>query len=375
MSFPGLPTPSSTEQSNLFHYLHPYHTSRYSAMASRVPNVTRQTKVDRPSGYYLRCRDVDGTSVMITQSATGLGAHTRWIYPEQDTNDNAEEIGMDVDEEGDATPPPSTTTCIPQTPMTQHAFDAGSVLRTPVKRPQPLQRSPERIGFKGIDFWHNNSLGTHILEQTSSGIRVRYVLHRPVGSATNLTKEQILEREFQRNKETFLTQVGKLLGREEKERVARELNSTLPARDGSTGAGTGRHVHFASREPSIFIEEEEEVSEFGIGPTGEKLSSQGLPMLGAHGTVIIDPTFKPQVRPTLPAPKAPQMQTDLADNQDNTKHLGSITVEGKEWQVYKTLRPGKDGQPRIIRSSPMQPRTRRPRGSMGLSPTILTDVI
>ncbi|KAG1884450.1 hypothetical protein F4604DRAFT_1488584, partial [Suillus subluteus] len=163
-------------------------------MPSRIPNVTRQTKVGNANGYYLRCRDVDGTSVMITQTATGLGAHTRWIYPEQDTNNN-EETGMDVDEEGDATPPPSTTTCFPQTPMPQHAFDAGSVLRTPVKRPQPLQRSPERIGFKGINFWHNNSLGTRTVEQTSSGIRVRYVLQRPVGSTTNLTKEQILEHE------------------------------------------------------------------------------------------------------------------------------------------------------------------------------------
>ncbi|KAG1803463.1 uncharacterized protein BJ212DRAFT_1395638 [Suillus subaureus] len=342
-------------------------------MPSRIPNVTRQTKVSNANGYYLRCRDVDGTSVLITQTATGLGAHTRWIYPEQDTNNNEEETGMDIDEEGNATPPPSNTTCFPQTPMTQHAFDAGSVLRTPVKRPQPLQRSPERIGFKGINFWHNNSLGT------SSGIRVRYVLQRPVGSATNLTKEQILEHEFQRNHETFLTQVGNLLGSEEKERVAREMNSTLPAVDTSAGAGTARHVHFVSPERSIFIEEEEEVSEFGVGPTGERLNSQGLPILGAHGTVMIDPTFKPQVRPTLPTPKAVQIQTDPAD-QENTKHLGSITVEGKEWQVYKTLRPRKDGQPRIIMSSPVQPRTRKPRKSVGSPPltrhpTILIDVI
>ncbi|KAG2108701.1 uncharacterized protein F5147DRAFT_694510 [Suillus discolor] len=348
-------------------------------MVSSIPNVTRPTNVGNAKGYYLRCRDVDGTSVMITQTATGLGAHTRWIYPEHDTNDNEEENGMDVDEEGGATPPPSTTACFPQTPVTQHAFDAGSVLRTPVKRPQPLQRSPERIGFKGIDFWHNNSLGTRTVEQTSSGVRMRYVLQRPVGSATNLTKEQILEHEFQRNHETFLTQVGQLLGHEEKERVVREMNTTLPAADGSAGVGTERHVHFVSSEPSIFIEEQEDISEFGVGPRGERLNSQGLPMLGAHGTVIVDPTFKPQVRPTLPSPKAPQIQTKPAD-QENTKHLGSITVEGKEWQVYKTLRPRKDGQPRIIRSSPVQPRTRKPRKSMRSSPltrqpTILIGVV
>ncbi|KAG1744279.1 hypothetical protein EDB19DRAFT_1696730 [Suillus lakei] len=352
-------------------------------MASHIPNVTPNNRVSNANGYYLRCRDVDGTSVMITQTATGLGTHTRWIYPEHDVNNDDEEPGMDVDEEGDATPPLSITARFPQTPMTKHAFDAGSVLRTPVKRPQPLQRSPERIGFNGINFWHNNSLGTRTVEQTSSGIRMRYVLQRPVGSVTNLTKEQILEHEFQRNHETFLTQVGKLLGREERERVTKEMNSTLPETDGSTSTGTAKHVHFASPEPSIFIEEEEEeeedVSEFGIGPTGEILNSQGLPMLGAHGTVMIDPTFKPQVRPTLPAPKAPQTQTEPSDA-ENAKHLGSITVEGKEWQVYKTLRPRKDGQPRIIRSSPVQLRTRKPRKSMGSSPlmrqpTILIDVM
>ncbi|KAG2076234.1 hypothetical protein BDR04DRAFT_1149275 [Suillus decipiens] len=286
---------------------------------------------------------------------------------------------MDVDEEGDATPSPGTTTCFPQTPMTQHAFDAGSVLRTPVKRPQPLQRSPERIGFKGIDFWHNNSPEVHTIEQTSSFIRMRYVLQSPIDSVTNLTKEQILEHEFQRNHETFLTQVGKLLGHEERERVAREMNSTLLVVDASAGAGTTRHVRFASPAPSIFIEEEEEVSKFGVGPAGERLNSQGLPILGPHGTVIIDPTFKPQVRPTLPAPKAPQIQTEPAC-QENAEHIGSITVEGKEWQVYKTLRPKKDGQPRIIRSSPVQPRRRRPRKSMRSSPltrqsTILIGVI
>ncbi|KAG2140596.1 hypothetical protein DEU56DRAFT_734981, partial [Suillus clintonianus] len=166
-------------------------------MASRIPNVAPKNRVSNANGCYLRCRDVDGTSVIITQTATGLGAHTRWIYPEQDVNDDdeEEENGMDVDEGRDATPPPTTMTRFPETPMTQHTFDAGSVLRTPIKRPQPLQRSPERIGFHGIDFWHNNSLGTRTVEQTASGIRMRYVLPRPVGCVTNLTQEQILEHE------------------------------------------------------------------------------------------------------------------------------------------------------------------------------------
>jgi len=45
----------------------------------------------------------------------------------------------------------------------------------------------------------------------------------------------------------------------------------------------------------------------------------------------------------------------------------TIIIEGKEWQVYKTLRPRKDGQPRIIRSPPANSKTSKPRKSMGLS--------
>ncbi|KAG2352295.1 hypothetical protein BDR07DRAFT_884951 [Suillus spraguei] len=102
--------------------------SRYSSTTpSRILNVTRQTKVSNTNGYYPRCRDVDGTSVMIAQTATDLGAHTRWIYPEHDTNDNEEETGVDVDE-GHTTSPSSTMTC-----LTQHAFDAALSFCTSVK--------------------------------------------------------------------------------------------------------------------------------------------------------------------------------------------------------------------------------------------------
>ncbi|KAG2359552.1 hypothetical protein BDR07DRAFT_210729 [Suillus spraguei] len=119
--------------------------SRYSSTTpSRILNVTRQTKVSNTNGYYPRCRDVDGTSVMIAQTATDLGAHTRWIYPEHDTNDNEEETGVDVDE-GHTTSPSSTMTC-----LTQHAFDAGSVLLHICKRgPSRFSAAPSASASKG----------------------------------------------------------------------------------------------------------------------------------------------------------------------------------------------------------------------------------
>jgi len=113
-------------------------------MAGHTP--TAAAAVMQANTYYLKCRDIDGTCVIITPTASGLGAHTRWFY-EEDEED--EEIDMDVDEEGDtvddrmATPPPNTIKHMPKTPIAQHTFDAGSVIRTPVKKQQPLQHSPE----------------------------------------------------------------------------------------------------------------------------------------------------------------------------------------------------------------------------------------
>ncbi|OJA09078.1 hypothetical protein AZE42_06759 [Rhizopogon vesiculosus] len=316
-------------------------------MAGRISNAA---DIMQANAYYLRCRDVDGTSVIITPTATGLGAHTRWIYPEHEVNEEDVENAMDVDEEEDiiedriGTPPP-TMKQMPETPMAQHTFDAGSVIRTPVKKPQPLQRSPERIGFNGIDFWHDNSLGKRTVEQGPNGPCVRYVLERPVGSVTNLSQEQILEHEFQRNHATFLSQVEKLLGREEREKVTREMKQPLSAVDGPCGVRAAGQVHFGMPQPTIIIEEED----VAVGPTEERINA----------------AFKRQVHPRTPRTSQKQPDTE----KENAKHLGSITIEGKEWQVYKTLRPRKDGQPRIIRSSPASPKTRRARKSVAPTPS------
>ena len=274
-----------------------------------TPNAA-DTKPWSLTGCYLKCRDVDGTSVIITPTATGLGAHTRWIYPEHDEEENA----MDIDEEGKTikdclATPPTTLRHFPATPVAQHTFNAGSVIRTPAKKTKPLQRIPERVGFNGIDFWHNTLLGEQSFEQTANGLSFRYVIGRPVGSATNLSKDQLLELDFQRNQATFLRQVEKLLGREERDKVTREINQYL-----SPDKPTAPHgiTHFGSPQPTIIIEDEENLSS------------------------------KP-------------------NNAENAKHLGSVTIEGKEWQVYKTLRPHKDGQPRVIMSSPAERKTRRAR--------------
>jgi hypothetical protein len=306
--------------------------------------MSSRANVVQPSGYYLRCRDVDGTSVIITPTATGLGAHTRWIYPKHEENEEDNDNAMDVDEDEEtvedriASPPPSTMNHIPETPVPQHTFDAGSVIRTPVKRAQPLQRSPERLGFNGIDFWHDNTLGKRTVEQTPDGPCLRYVLQTSVGSATNLSKEQILEQEFQRSHATFLTQVEKLLGREERQKMIKEMNEPLSAADRPSGARATKQVHFGLPQPTIIIEED---------IVAEK---------------NINAAFKQEVAPRTARSQLAHTETE------NPKHLGSITIEGKEWQVYKTLRPRKDGQPRIIRSSPAKPMTHKARKSMSSMP-------
>lgn len=87
-------------------------------MTGRTPNAA---DIMQANAYYLRCRDVDGTPVIITPTATGLGAHTRWFY-EEDEEDEGNV--MDVEEEQ------GNTVDMPTTPTAQRTFDAGSVIRT-----------------------------------------------------------------------------------------------------------------------------------------------------------------------------------------------------------------------------------------------------
>ncbi|KAH7919315.1 hypothetical protein BV22DRAFT_970982, partial [Leucogyrophana mollusca] len=165
-------------------------------MPARTRSATK--KAQKSQRYYLRCTDVDGSEVTVTYSATGEGTHMRWKYPEPEQQRQASPALTQIDEdaEGDSmmTPPPGGPGWMPQTPVNQLPFDAGSVLRTPMKR--PLQRSPDRIGFKGIDFWRGNGVLHGKMEVDKASGSIRYIPARPPGEGADLSRDQVVERQL-----------------------------------------------------------------------------------------------------------------------------------------------------------------------------------
>jgi len=92
------------------------------------------------------------TLVTISTSATGQGTHTRWVRPPP----AAEEL----ESYHPSAPLPTTSSSSVDyvnmrfvTPAPRDSFDAGSVLRTPVKK--KLAYSPDPIGPDRVDFWHD----------------------------------------------------------------------------------------------------------------------------------------------------------------------------------------------------------------------------
>ena len=242
---------------------------------------------------WLACRDAYGVSTTIAVSETGEGIHIRWYYPEDDgevDEDGGADVVMAVDEERGVTP--STTAGpsnavrrpFPQTPMALHPYDAGSVIRTPVKKARPLQPSPPRIGDKGVRCLYEK--GGVLRELNDGGVRV--VLRHPVGSTANLSREQVERLENEREDEIVQVQVEKLLAakrriEEEEEHFSDsgyedEMETDLP--------GLGR-------EGTILVSHDDSIvpSRVFRGPNGELLDHHGRQMLGQERTILVDSTY------------------------------------------------------------------------------------
>jgi hypothetical protein len=104
--------------------------------------------------------DARGSPIKIVPSATGQGKRTVWIYPAIETTESAKPRRANMS----AWPTLSSLSSLsesvlniesdrPKTPAPRDSWTAGSVIMTPKK----LQRSPDRIGGYGIDFWRNGS--------------------------------------------------------------------------------------------------------------------------------------------------------------------------------------------------------------------------
>ncbi|KAG8216524.1 hypothetical protein J3R82DRAFT_6640 [Butyriboletus roseoflavus] len=260
---------------------------------------------------WLACRDTYGVMTTIAVSETGEGIHVRWYYPEDDCEvdeDEDADVEMTVDDERDVTPlAPAGPSSVgrrpfPQTPMVPHPYDAGSVIRTPVKKARPLQRSPLRIGDKGIRCLYEKG---GVLRELHGGARI--VLRHPVGSTANLSRDQVERLEEEEEEKIIRVQVEKLLA--EKERVEEEekdfsdsgyedeMETDHPSSQHSfQREGTDDTILISDSElsdivSSVSLEEVDNALGFFRGPNGELLDHHGRQMLGREGTILVDSTY------------------------------------------------------------------------------------
>ncbi|KAI9568645.1 hypothetical protein HD554DRAFT_2096982 [Boletus coccyginus] len=248
---------------------------------------------------WLACRDPYGVSTTVAVSETGEGIHIRWYYPEDDCEvdeDGGADVVMTVDEERGVTPSTTAWALVtpvrrpfPQTPMALHAYDAGSVIRTPVKKARPLQPSPPRIGDKGVRCLYEK--GGVLRELNGGGVRV--VLRHPIGSTANLSREQV---------ECLQVQAPGL-GRE----------------------GTILVSHDDSIIPSEVCQDTGNLLRVFRGPNGELLDHHGRQMLGQEGTILVDSTHGSPRR--IRREEAFLVSTDLSLNGLRRARLGPEGTE------------------------------------------------
>lgn len=281
---------------------------------------------------WLACRDPHGVMTTIAVSETGEGVHVRWYYPEDDCEVDEDEdvdVEMSVDNERDVTPVatagPSSVPRrpFPQTPMVPHPYDAGSVIQTPVKKARPLQRSPQRIGDKGIRCLYEKG---GVLRELNGGARI--VLSHPVGSIANLSREQVERLEEEREEKIIRVQVEKLLA--EKQRIEKEekyfsdrgyedemqtdLHSSQHSfrREGTDDTILISHSDLSDVVPPVSLEETDSALGFFRGPNGELFDRHGHQMFGREGTVLIDSTY------ALPRRvKREEVSTEIADTSNH----------------------------------------------------------
>ncbi|KAL4078114.1 hypothetical protein V8B97DRAFT_1935074 [Scleroderma yunnanense] len=264
---------------------------------------------------WLKCRDQYGVPVIVKYSDTGEGVHMIWNWSEFEDEEasNAMDEDEDVMEDDVATPPPTAFEKVLNTPQQQHPYDAGSVLRTPVKKAKPLRPSLTRLGDRGI---YGGCERPGFYREVNGDYRM--ILNHDVGSLVNLSREQVEEQQIVDDHKIFVVQLQKLMA--ETEALTREDMGIIPA--GGCGdvamdevpakrrvqtagpAGTillsGEPIH----QPNHRVQGDKMAGpDATTGPNGEKLDRQGRRMLGPEGTILVDPTFGPKRRTRLPAPR------------------------------------------------------------------------
>ncbi|KIK97610.1 hypothetical protein PAXRUDRAFT_824773 [Paxillus rubicundulus Ve08.2h10] len=174
-----------------------------------------------------------GVSTSVVASKTRRCMDVRWYNGDEEEAGEDQDTGVDMDVDGDVerdvTPaaiagPSNHPQCqVLQTPIQLHSFDAGSVIRTPIKKAKPLQASPTRIGEKGINCLYEQ--GGAIRERNGA---VRVMLPHALGSSANLSRDQVERLENEQESRIFHEQMKKLLAQKKQRRSS--CTATCPHR-------------------------------------------------------------------------------------------------------------------------------------------------
>ncbi|KAF8839667.1 hypothetical protein BDN67DRAFT_740504 [Paxillus ammoniavirescens] len=275
-------------------------------------------------------KSAHGVSTSVATSKARRGMHVQWCDgDEEEAGENQDEdVDMDVDAEvesnvtqRDVTPAPVAGTSnypqrqVLQTPMQPHPFDAGSVIRTPIKKTKPLQASPTRIGDKGINCLYEQ--GGVIRERNGT---VRVTLPHALGSSANLSRDQVEQLENEQESRIFHEQMEKLLVQKKQLEEENENHSDSGYEDEMvTGElPVQRRVRTADTNGTIIMNRSEvegamprlrqtqtRTPQIIRGPNGELLDHGGRQMLGREGTILVDPNFAPPRRVRQPVQPTP----------------------------------------------------------------------
>ncbi|KAI6121968.1 hypothetical protein F5141DRAFT_1211597 [Pisolithus sp. B1] len=317
------------------------------AKARRAATSTADDECPPKKFQWLKCRDQYGIPVIVKYSDTGEGTHLVWDWSEANEESHtvdADEDDMDTDL---GTPPPSIPREPPCTPQERRPYEAGSVLRTPVKRAK--QPNPPHFGDKGIHRIHELP-GLH---RGNNG-NYRMILNHEVGSSVNLSREEVEQLRAVEDEKIFVAQLKKLMAEREAmgmgDRVWEEdatMDEPAPNRRVQTTGpdGTillsGQPVHQPNH-GKVHANTQAPLSNHTTGPNGEICDRRGRRVLGPEGTVLIDPTFCPVKRAGLLLP----VVAEEHDDEDMEKG-GTKQTPLSDARRYVNAMPIRRGQPHL----------------------------
>lgn len=303
---------------------------------------------------WLKCRDQYGVPVIVKYSDTGEGIHMVWDWSGIDENSPTSDEDDDTMDTDLGTPPPSTASKSIHTPQQRHPYDAGSVLRTPVKRAKPLQPSPTRFGDKDVHCSHEYPIG-------NNG-NYRMILNHEVGSSVNLSREEVERLRVIEDEKIFFAQLEKLMA----ERSAMCLGDGVwedatmdelspkrrvqTAGPGGTILLSGEPVHQPNH-GKVRANNQALLSNYKTGSNGELRDRRGRPVLGPEGTVFIDPTFCPAKRPGLHVPVVAKEDDDEDMEDGGTNQTPS---DGRHYVNAMPIRRGPHPSPKPLGPEPTE---------------------